>query len=285
VIDMKIAVCGNGYLGGSLADNLEDRGFNVTRYSLEPEYVGNKERVKDCEVVFIAVPTPTRAGVFDGSAVLDCLRLCSPNAIAVIKSTVPPNWIREAAEDWALTILYVPEFLDAATAREDTDSPQRNIIGVKDLSGINCLEDEKKLTAANLVLDVLPKAPYVRVCTWEEAALIKYGGNCFFFMKNVFFNLLADVSAELGCEYAYIRDAIAADIRIGPVHTHMEDKGGRGAGGACLPKDMSVFIDTVTDTIGMSDYGTTMLFDAEKRNKKLLEKSGKDPEIVKEVYG
>ncbi len=56
---MTIGFIGQGFIGKSYADDLERRGKKVVRYSLEEPYIKNKDRIRDCDIVFIAVPTPT----------------------------------------------------------------------------------------------------------------------------------------------------------------------------------------------------------------------------------
>ena len=55
-----IGFIGQGWIGKNYADDFEERGFEVVRYGLEPEFAENKDRIKDCDIVFVAVPTPTR---------------------------------------------------------------------------------------------------------------------------------------------------------------------------------------------------------------------------------
>jgi len=54
-----IGFIGQGWIGKNYADDFEKRGYETVRYSLEKPYVDNKEKIKDCDLVFIAVPTPT----------------------------------------------------------------------------------------------------------------------------------------------------------------------------------------------------------------------------------
>lgn len=280
--DIHLKFFGQGFLGKNLADSFEDRGFKDTvRYSLESRHVGNRSLMsKRPGVSFVCVPTPNRKGVFDPSAVRSSLSLCHPKDIAVIRSTVTPDFFRSAEEhERPETVVYMPEFLDADTARRDIDNPGRNIIGVEDPNS------EKDLEAVDLLLSIMPKAPYEKVCGLEEAALVKLVGNAFFFLKNVTFNVVFDVSEKVGCDYEVIREAVSADPRIGPVHTFIDDKGGRGAGGMCLPKDMRTFRELVDAALGPFDEANQILYAAERRNRKLLSNSGKDRKITKEVYG
>ena len=64
-----IGFIGQGWIGKHYADEFQARMYDVIRYSLEEPYIQNKERIKECEVVFIAVPTPTTPEGFDDSIV------------------------------------------------------------------------------------------------------------------------------------------------------------------------------------------------------------------------
>ena len=70
----KIGFVGQGYIGKNYADDFENRGFEVIRYALEKPYTKNKDRIKDCDIVFIAVPTPTTPRGFDYSIVRSVIK-------------------------------------------------------------------------------------------------------------------------------------------------------------------------------------------------------------------
>jgi len=88
---LTIGFIGQGYVGKNYADNFERREFSTVRYSLEPEYVANKGRIGECNIVFIAVPTPTTPDGFDLSVVEGAVGFVSAVKIAVIKSTITPG--------------------------------------------------------------------------------------------------------------------------------------------------------------------------------------------------
>ena len=71
----KIGFIGQGWIGKNYADNFEQRGFEVARYGLEAEYNGNKEKIKNCDIVFIAVPTPTTPEGFDCGILKQVIKL------------------------------------------------------------------------------------------------------------------------------------------------------------------------------------------------------------------
>jgi len=54
----KIGFIGQGWIGKNYADDFEKRGYEIVRYALESPYIDNKEKIKECDIVFIAVPTP-----------------------------------------------------------------------------------------------------------------------------------------------------------------------------------------------------------------------------------
>ncbi len=149
---------------------------------------------------------------------------------------------------------------------------------------------------------VLPKAPFELICKAQEAELIKYGGNNWFYFKVIFVNLLYDLAVKNGCDYDVIREGMAADSRIGkshlmPVHKsgtlgsdnydlrgNKDQGGGRGAGGHCFIKDFAAFREIYETTVG-DEKGIALLKAMEDKNIELLVKSGKDLELLAGVYG
>ena len=87
----KIGFIGQGWIGKNYANDFEQRGLNVVRYALEEEYKGNIEKIKECDIVFIAVPTPTTQKGFDYSIVEKSLELVGEGKTAIIKSTILPG--------------------------------------------------------------------------------------------------------------------------------------------------------------------------------------------------
>lgn len=279
---MKIGFIGQGWIGKNYADHFEDREFEVIRYAKEEPHNANKDRIAECDTVFIAVPTPTTREGFSAKIVEDVLALIGKGKTAVIKSTILPGTTRRLQEKYPdITVLFSPEFLREATVRHDVDHPDRNIIGIT---------REEHRWAAEEVMKILPRAPYERVCSAEEAELTKYAGNTFLYLKVVYMNMLYDLAQTFGGDWKTIAKNISADARIGashmhPVHAsgHTKDSG-RGAGGHCFIKDFSAFADfyrkNVPDAVGHE-----LLTAIERKNISLLRGSNKDLELLEEVYG
>lgn len=275
----KIGFIGQGWIGKNYANDFEKRGFVVVRYALEKPYKKNKDKIKDCDIVFIAVPTPTTPTGFCYKNIAKVLPLIGEGKTAVIKSTILPYVIDILQQKFpSICILHSPEFLTEATAEFDSANPQRNIIGVSSL-----FVDAKE--RAQEVMDILPYAPYKLICSAEESAFIKYGGNNWFYFKVVFINMLYDLVRKYpDCRWEVIRDAMSADSRIGRTHLDPIHKSGRGAGGHCFIKDMEAFRLLYKDKAG--DLLGNEVFDwLVTRNRKYLKDTNKDLDIAKSVFG
>jgi UDPglucose 6-dehydrogenase len=269
---------GQGFIGKNYSDEFESRGYVVIRYALEPKYQENKDKIKDCDIVFIAVPTPTTPNGFDFSIVRSVLSLVGEGKIAVIKSTILPGTTETLQNEFPnITVFHSPEFLKEATAREDAQKPDRNIVGVPNMSSEN-------IEKAKLVLSVLPKAPYEKIAPVREAELVKYLGNSFLTTKVIFINMAYDVAQKLGADWNTVAEMFSHDPRVGTSHLQPVHFSGRGAGGHCFIKDIEAYKRLYVDLVG-DDLGNEVLESLVEKNKKLLIDSGKDLDLLKGVYG
>lgn len=277
--DMKIGFIGQGFVGKAYADDFEARGYDIVRYSKEEPYIKNKEQIAGCDIVFIAVPTPTTTEGFDDHILRDVLALVGKGKIAVIKSTLVPGRTRELQDAYPnIIVFHSPEFLTEKTAKEDASHPTRNIIGTPKESVIY-------REAAGKVLQTLPKAPYELICTSDEAEVIKYGGNCWFYVKVVYINMLYDLAKSRGLNWDVIENGMAADPRIGSTHLRPEHQGGRGAGGHCFIKDFAALGEFYQKAFPDDVRGNILLDALAEKNNELLRSSGKDLDLLAGVYG
>lgn len=293
---LKIGFIGQGWVGKNYANDFTERGYKTVRYALEEPYVKNKDKIKGCDIVFIAVPTPTTPDGFDDSIIRQSLKKVGKEKIAVIKSTMPPGTTELIqAENPDIYVFHSPEFLTEATAAYDAAHPKRNIIGYP-------VDSEEYKKKAKLVLSVLPQADFELICKAKEAELIKYGGNNWFYFKVVFVNLLYDLALRSGCNYDIVRDGITADPRVGESHlmpfhksgtlgsdnyrlrTEKDKTEGRGAGGHCFIKDFVVFREMYEKAVG-DKKGMALLRAMEEKNIDLLMNSDKDLDLLAGVYG
>jgi len=275
----RIGFIGQGFIGKNYADDFVARGYSVTRYAQEPAHIGNKEAIKECDIVFIAVPTPTTSKGFDDHIVRSVLKLVGKGKTAVIKSTlIPGTTISIQQENPDIFVFHSPEFLTEVTASKDAAHPLRNIVG----SPVDSPEYTHKAAA---ILAVLPKAPYELICSSQEAELIKYGGNCFLYTKVVYMNMLYDYAASLGCDWDKISEAMIHDPRIGTSHMKPHHSSGRGAGGNCFIKDFEAFIEGYKKFNAADAVGIAALEGLKNKNYDLLKSSGKDLELLRGVVG
>ncbi len=280
----KIGFIGQGFVGKNMANDFEARGYETIRYSLEPEYASNRDRVMEAEIVFIAVPTPTRPEGFDDSILRDQIKLVGKGKIAVIKSTIIPGTTKSLQkENPDIFILHSPEFLVASRAKQSAENPERNLIGIP----VDSDEYKEKALEA---LSVLPKAPYSQVLSSTETELIKYIGNNFLYTKVIFMNIMYDLAQKLGADWQKVSEAVSHDSRIGnshmnPVHSSLEGmtKPGRGAGGHCFPKDFEALLQFYRDNLS-DEKGLMVLESIRNKNIELLIESNKDGEILKGIY-
>lgn len=286
-MSIKIGFIGQGWIGRHYADDFEARLYDVVRYSLEEAYIQNKSGITDCDMVFIAVPTPTTSEGFSYTAVEDALTLLKPGSTAVIKSTLSPGTTSALQDKFPeLFVFHSPEFLREAQAAYDAAHPDRNLIGMSK-------DTPEFRERAATILRVLPEAPYSQLMSAEAAELVKYAGNCFLMTKVLFMNILYDLTTKSGQSWEDVRTALIHDPRIGESHTepvhvsgHVTDKDTkiqRGAGGHCFIKDFEALRQYYKDSVG-EDEGFAMLTSQVRYNNMLLTESEKDLDLLSGVY-
>ena len=270
---------GQGFIGKSYADDFERRGFMTVRYALEEPYRGNRDKIQECDIVFIAVPTPTTPEGFSASIVEDALTLVGKGKTAVIKSTVVPGTTAHFQEKHPhIFVMYSPEFLSAATAAYDAAHPFSNIVGMG-------ADTPAHQTAAEAVLSILPESGFAQVCLSTEAEIIKYTHNASAYMQIVMFNLMYDMASKLGLGWDNIRDAVEADPYIAHRYARPFHKTGRGAGGFCFIKDVAALRETYEKLLPEDTKASAYFRALEAKNIELLRDTGKDLELLEGVYG
>ncbi len=273
-----IGFVGHGYVGKNYADNFESRGFPVVRYSIEHPHVQNKDKIKECDIVFVCVPTPTTPKGFDVSIVEGALKHIRKGATVVIKSTILPGTTRKLQKKFPKLILFFsPEFLSVATARQDTDSPFVCVVGF----GAKTKQHEEQ---AKMLHDILPKAPVHVTCSSEEAEIYKYAHNVNGYTQILTFNLMYDLAKHHKADWPTIERAIKADPYIPHRYASPVHKTGRGAGGGCFIKDVAAFSLHYASLIKNKE-AIAFLKAAEKHNLALLTGTNKDLDLIAGVYG
>lgn len=197
-----------------------------------------KEFVKDADLVFIAVGTPTRRG--DGHADLQYVYAAAEEVAAYLegytvivdKSTVPVGTARQvqriiskANPDADFDVASNPEFLREGSAIGDFMRPDRVVLGVESEKAEALLRELYR--PLNLI-----EAP-IHVTNLESAELIKYASNAFLATKISFINEISLLCEKVGADVHSVAKGMGLDGRIGKKFLHA----GPGYGGSCFPKD------------------------------------------------
>lgn len=229
-----IGIMGMGVVGESTHSYFE-RSDHALRVYDPYRGLGSESSISEADVVFMCVPTPFRPHTgFDDSALEDAVSRLDGAKVIVIKSTVLPGTTEAYQARYSQhCFLFNPEFLREAHARTDFLRPDRQIVGYT----------AQSRHLAESLLSILPSAPFARIMGAREAELTKYMTNAFLALKVTFANELFDLASALDMDYDVVREAVAADPRIGPSHLDILHGGYRGYGGKCLPKDTKALLE------------------------------------------
>ncbi len=229
-----IGIVGLSGTGDAVRDHFERNGHSLRVY--DPERgIGSQRLVNEADVVFVCVPTPFQPNAgFDDRALEEAVSLLDGSKVIVIKSTVLPGTTEAYQIRYSQhCFLFNPDFCRDAHARTDFSCPDRQIVGYT----------AQSRHLAEALLAMLPPAPFRSIMPSREAEMAKYMTNAFLALKVTYANEIYDFCTALDIDYDLVREAVAADPRIGPSHLDVLADGYRGYAGASLPRDTKALLE------------------------------------------
>ena len=240
---MIVGICGLGFVGQAIESFMKDALTNKLIKGLvvydKYKQINNLDTLITADLLYICIPTPydessKSYNMNELDSTLDLLAKMQYSGLILIKSTVLPDYCETVnASHKYLKIIHNPEFLSAATARDDFKNQKHIILGYTSCS-------ESSVNSVKTFYETLFPLAKISITMDTSSALVKLACNSFYATKIQFFTELFLLCNKLEIDYEEVKHLMINNQWINPMHTSVPGHDGQlSFGGACLPKDIN----------------------------------------------
>jgi UDPglucose 6-dehydrogenase len=222
---MKFGILGYGYVGKATHLGLLNNQKCIVHDTI---FESKRTILKDAETIFVCIPTATQADINTVISEIAQIQEFNPSATFIIRSTLPLGACKRIQE-YVGDIIYIPEFLRERYWETD------------------CLKRPLVVGSDGVILPEWLLHEDIKICSTQEAELVKMYSNNFAVMRIAFANVFYDLAQDINADYSKVLDMY---LDVQQDQTYMEvpgHDGTRGFGGKCLPKDLDFLIETLDE--------------------------------------
>jgi len=222
---MKFGILGYGYVGKATHLGLLNNQKCIVHDTI---FESKRTILKDADTIFVCIPTATQADINTVISEIAQIQEFNPSATFIIRSTLPLGACKRIQE-YVGDIIYIPEFLRERYWETD------------------CLKRPLVVGSDGVILPEWLLHEDIKICSTQEAELVKMYSNNFAVMRIAFANVFYDLAQDINADYSKVLDMY---LDVQQDQTYMEvpgHDGTRGFGGKCLPKDLDFLIDTLDE--------------------------------------
>jgi len=222
---MKFGILGYGYVGKATHLGLLNNQKCIVHDTI---FESERTILKDAETIFVCIPTATQADINTVISEIAQIQEFNPSATFIIRSTLPLGACKRI-QKYVGDIIYIPEFLRERYWETD------------------CLKRPLVVGSDGVILPEWLLHDDIKICSTQEAELVKMYSNNFAVMRIAFANVFYDLAQDINADYSKVLDMY---LDVQQDQTYMEvpgHDGTRGFGGKCLPKDLDFLIDTLDE--------------------------------------
>jgi UDPglucose 6-dehydrogenase len=222
---MKFGILGYGYVGKATHLGLLNNQKCIVHDTI---FESKRTILKDADTIFVCIPTATQADINTVISEIAQLQEFNPSATFIIRSTLPLGACKRIQE-YVGDIIYIPEFLRERYWETD------------------CLKRPLVVGSDGVILPEWLLHEDIKICSTQEAELVKMYSNNFAVMRIAFANVFYDLAQDINADYSKVLDMY---LDVQQDQTYMEvpgHDGTRGFGGKCLPKDLDFLIETLDE--------------------------------------